>query len=126
EVGAYDRSRTLVIDPVLNFSTFLGGLREDRATGVAVDAAGNSYVTGTTFSSNFPVGAAGGFSSADTTFNAAPYNELFITRYSPEGVPQYSTFLGGSNYEESAGIAVDGQGRPTITGSTQSGGAPAV
>src|ERR1019366_3641198 len=54
EVASYDHARTLVVDPVLAYSTFLGGSSEDYATAVAVDKAGNAYITGYTCSSNFP------------------------------------------------------------------------
>jgi hypothetical protein len=54
-VGQYDRRQTLVIDPVLVYSTYLGGINSDGATGVAVDSAGNAYVVGTTNFTGFPV-----------------------------------------------------------------------
>jgi Beta-propeller repeat len=53
-VGDYDPRLPLLIDPVLAYSTFLGGLQDDSGTGIAVDAAGNAYVTGSTQSTNFP------------------------------------------------------------------------
>jgi len=67
-VGAYDRSKPLVIDPILEFSTQLGGAGDDGAHGVAVDAKGNAYVTGWTASLNFPKkGAARAFSDPGGT-----------------------------------------------------------
>jgi len=54
EVAGYDRRRELVIDPVLAYATFLGGSSDDDGSGVAVDSAGNAYITGTTFSTDFP------------------------------------------------------------------------
>ena len=53
-VGIYDASRTLVIDPVLDYSTYLGGGDDDEGKGIAVDQDGNVYITGETFSSDFP------------------------------------------------------------------------
>ena len=53
-VGAYDHSQPLVIDPVLSYSTYLGGSGDDDGYGIAVDAAGNAYVTGYTASTDFP------------------------------------------------------------------------
>src|SRR5207245_430491 len=54
-VGAYDPTRPLVIDPVLVYSTFLGGTGQDGGSGIKVDAAGDAYITGTTLGADFPV-----------------------------------------------------------------------
>ena len=54
QVGRYDHSKPLVIDPVLSYSTYLGGRARRRGYGIAVDGAGNAYVTGYTDSTNFP------------------------------------------------------------------------
>src|SRR5205807_7756010 len=54
QVGSYDHSRPLVIDPVLSYSTYLGGNGADGGTGIAVDQAGHVYVTGQTSSADFP------------------------------------------------------------------------
>src|SRR5205823_3319492 len=54
ELAAYDRTKPLVIDPSLSFSTLFGGGGSEAGTGIAVDSSGNTYVTGTTLSSNFP------------------------------------------------------------------------
>ena len=56
QVAAYDAGKPLIIDPVLVYSTYLGGSARDRGRGIAVDAAGNAYVTGTTKSTDFPHG----------------------------------------------------------------------
>ena len=53
-MGSYDPSQPLVIDPILSYSTYLGGSGDDQGDGIAVDAAGNAYVTGYTASTNFP------------------------------------------------------------------------
>src|SRR5262249_30764181 len=57
ELGSYDRSRQLIIDPVIDYTTFLGGTGNDNANTVAVDSAGNMYVAGDTTSTDFPVSA---------------------------------------------------------------------
>src|SRR5262249_31953568 len=66
QVGAYDPSRPLVIDPVLAFSTYLGGSGNDNPNGIAVDGSGNAYVTGFTDSNNFP--EASGFQGSVDAF----------------------------------------------------------
>ena len=95
-VGAYDPSRTLVIDPGLAYSTFLGGTSNEIGRGIAVDAAGNTYVTGITQSPNFPT-TTGAF---DRT-GAAPNNlDVFVTKLNPAGTARvYSTFIGGTNFD---------------------------
>ena len=113
-VAAYDPSRPLVIDPVLAYSTYLGGNDDDWGRGIAVDAAGNVYVTGQTYSTDFPIlspfqPAAGG--SYDT----------FVTKLDATGSTLlYSTYLGGSGGDRSQGIAVDAAGNAYVTGQTYS------
>ncbi len=55
-VSDYDKNKPLVIDPVLSYSTYLGGSGDDYGYGIAVDAAGAAYITGYTHSTNFPTG----------------------------------------------------------------------
>jgi hypothetical protein len=114
-VAAYDVTRPLVIDPVLVYSTYLGGSLDDEGDGIAVDASGNAYVTGVTGSTNFPT-TAGAF---DTTPNSAA--DAFVTKLNPTGsVLVYSTYLGGSNFDRGFGIAVDAAGDAYVTGVTSS------
>src|SRR5438876_470157 len=115
KVDKYDPSRPLIIDPVLIYSTYLGGSSFDVAVGIAVDAAGNAYVTGDTFSSNFPT-TAGAFQTTLDGFLAA-----FVTKLNPTGSALvYSTYLGGSAFDEGLGIAVDAAGNAYVTGDTTS------
>ncbi|MFB3921871.1 MAG: SBBP repeat-containing protein [Terriglobia bacterium] len=115
ELGPYDKSLPLVIDPALNYATFLGGNSYDAALGVAADAAGNAYVVGTTFSSDFPVTNGGTMNNGDA----------FVTKLNPAGTATvYSTFIGGSSSEDGFAIAVDGSGNAYITGDTYSGDFP--
>jgi Beta-propeller repeat len=113
EVGEYDARRALVIDPVLAYSTYLGGSGDDLAYAIAVDAAGSAYVTGYTSSIDFPT--------------AGPYqgnragNDVFVTKFSPDGASVvYSTYLGGGDDETGFGVAVDAVGSAYVAGFTSS------
>lgn len=123
-MAAYDTNQPLVIDPVLAYSTFLGGSKYDVATSIAVDSAKNVYVTGRTSSSNFPT-LAGGY---DTSFNspaATPPPDVFVTKLNAAGSARvYSTYLGGSGEDVGYGIAVDSAGNAHVTGATLSSNFP--
>ena len=113
-VASYDKNRPLVIDPELVFSTFLGGAAADQGQGIAVDSDGNIYVTGFTFSTDFPVvNPARPFSGA---------SDAFITKISLSPAPHiiYSTFLGGSVNTHGNAITIDASGHAFITGYTDS------
>ena len=111
-IGGYDATRPLIIDPVLAYSTFLGGSGTDVGHGIAVDAAGNAYVTGSTTSSNFPT--VSGFDNSSNGFD-----DVFITKINSSGSALiYSTYLGGSNVEVGEAIAVDSAGNAHVTGLT--------
>jgi hypothetical protein len=115
-VGHYDSSRPLLIDPVLTYSTYLGGVGDDDPTGVAVDSAGNAYVVGTTASADFPTA-----NGVKTTL-ASGDRDAFVTKFNPTGTAVvYSTYLGGSFSAETArDLAVDGSGHAYVTGETMS------
>jgi formylglycine-generating enzyme required for sulfatase activity len=103
----------------LVYSTFLGGSGEEHAEGVKVDGAGNAYVTGGTFSSDFPTTA----SAADTTNNGS--KDVFVAKFNASGSAlACSTYLGGSAYEEAYGIALDAAGNVYVTGRTASSNFP--
>lgn len=98
----------------LVYSTYLGGTDGDDVSGIAVDSAGNVYLTGFTQSTNFPTANA-----IQATFGGA--QDAFVTKINAAGSALvYSTYLGGSNAEAGAGIAVDGAGNVYTTGNTQS------
>ena len=110
-LGSYDPTRTLVIDPVLAYSTFLGG--GGVGYGIAVDSGGNAYVTGSTFSSEFPTTP-----GANQTATGGVY-DAFVSKFNSTGTALiYSTFLGGNNKEQGNAIAVDSDGNAYVTGST--------
>jgi uncharacterized repeat protein (TIGR01451 family) len=116
-VGAHDRRSRLVIDPVISFSTFLGGTAGEQASGVAVDSAGNVYVAGLTGSTNFPTAGALQPSQAGGT-------DAFVTKLTSGGALVYSTYLGGTGDDLGIGIAVDAAGSAYVTGRTSSSDFP--
>ncbi len=113
-IGAYDRALPLIIDPTLVYSTYLGGSGDDRGSGIAVDAQGSAYITGSTVSTNFPTK-----NPFQPTYGGSA--DAFVTKLNAAGdALLYSTYLGGSGYDRGSGIAVDAQGSAYITGSTVS------
>ncbi len=125
EISGYDPTKSLVIDPVLSYSTYLGGTDYNYATGIAVDASGNTYITGYTSSVDFPIrgGVQGVFGggSCDTEVNTAPCFDAFISKLNPQGTGLvYSTYLGGTGDDEGVRIAVDSSGEAYVAGFTDS------
>jgi hypothetical protein len=147
-VAKYDTGRPLIIDPVLVYSTYLGGTGDDKALAIAVDNAGNAYVTGYTISLNFPtINAARNFCGdngicdlyTDPTLQFGPVSDAFVakidTTKSGANSLIYSTFLGGgpefillnnaniaigSGADQGNAIAVDASGNAYVTGNTGS------
>jgi hypothetical protein len=107
-IGAYDHSRPLVIDPMLVYSTFLGGSGEDWILAAKIDSSGNFYVTGFTFSDDFPLAAP--FQSTNTEF--ANGNQIaFISELAAAGNNLvFSTYLGGSGLIFTGGTGDFAQG----------------
>jgi len=130
QVGAYDTSRPLIIDPVLAYSTYLGGSSQDDGLGVAVDGAGNAYVTGCTTSTNFPTTSGALQSTAHSVSFAftGPClgSEVFVTKLNPTGSAPlvYSTYLAGSFSDVGLAIAVDAGGNAYVAGQTNSSDFP--
>ncbi|MDX6290259.1 MAG: hypothetical protein QOH42_2058 [Blastocatellia bacterium] len=118
EVGAYDKTQPLIIDPVLIYSTFLGGSSTEQGLGVAVDSQGSAYVTGSTLSIDFPL-----LSSFQSVKDTA--EDAFVVKLNPTGTGLvYSTYLGGNGSDIANAIAVDAQGNAYVTGVTGSGNFP--
>jgi hypothetical protein len=115
EVGAYDTSRPLVIDPTLSYSTYLGGTGLDSSTDMIVDSAGNAYLTGQTSSTTFPT-----LNPFQGTYGLGP-NDAFVTKLNSSGNGLiYSTFLGGSGDDIGNSIAIDPTGNVYVIGQTSS------
>jgi len=114
-VGAYDKSRTLVIDPVVSYATYLGGNSFDQGTAIAVDAAGNAYVAGYTLSSDFPT-----LSAYDRSIGKSADVDVFVSKLNAAGTAiVWSTYLGGAGtVDRAVGIAVDSAGSAYVTGYT--------
>jgi hypothetical protein len=124
-LGAYDTGKRLVIDPVLFYSTYLGGsgFAVDQARGIAVDAGGNAYVAGGTSSIDFPT-TSGAF-RATANDPTEQTSDIFVTKLNPTGTALvYSTYLGGSDSEGAWGIAVDASGNAYVAGGTGSADFP--
>ena len=120
-LGHYDRTRQLIIDPVLVYSTYLGGsgaaTHGDQGNGIAIDSTGHAYIVGTTFSSDFPV--------SSVTFQshnyAPPRSTVFVTRLGLTGTSILnSTYLGGTGGDFGYGIALDSANNAYVTGATYS------
>ena len=137
-LGSYDHSRALIIDPVLSYASYLAGSGTDhigQSTGpgistagssqaIAIDSAGSAYVTGDTFSVDFPVtqkAYMGAPPTKTTGVQPGQWPSVFVTKFSPDGSSLvYSTYLGGEGSDYAFGIAVDSGGNAYITGQTNS------
>ncbi len=118
EIAAYDPSKPLTIDPVLSYSSFLGGNGEDEGNAIAIDSTGNAYITGSTVSSDFPTK-----NPLQASFHGI--QDAFVAKFNPatSGAASllYSTYLGSSNGNAfGLGIAVDSAGNAYVTGGTGS------
>lgn len=124
EVAAYDHTKPLIIDPVLSYSSYLGGSNDDAGNGIAVDSSGNAYVAGSTLSANFPTvtplqGTCGGCDIGAT--------DAFVAKLDAAGSSLvYATYLGGSSSDQAFAIATDSSGSVYVTGLTYSSNFPTV
>jgi len=116
-VGQYDKTMPLIIDPVLVYSTFLGGIGDDEATAIAVDSAGSAYVTGWTNSSNFPVASQGG--------SLPGGQSVFLAKLDVSGSSLvYADYIGGSYEDCPIAITLDSYNDAFITGYSYSNNFP--
>ena len=119
-VSDYDPHYALIIDPLIIYSTYLGGSNEEIGYGIAVDSKGCAYVTGYTYSTDFPT------SNAYQVENLGE-RDVFVTKLTAEGnALVYSTYLGGSTTDCGNGIVLDASGCAYVTGYTYSTDFPTV
>lgn len=119
QVAPYDSTQPLVIDPVLLYSTYLGGSGNDQPAGIAVDASGNVYIGGSTDSSDFPGSTLGSL--------PAGMDHAFVAKLDATGSNLiYADYLGGSGGDYGYAVALDGSNNVYLTGSTASGDFPMV
>lgn len=119
QLGKYDPALPLIIDPVTVFGSYLGGTGTDQPNAIAADAQGNTYVTGTTTSANFPTKGA-------TQSRYGGNTDIFVTKLDSRGAIVYSTYLGGNGIDSARAIRVDASGSVYLAGSTRSADFPAV
>ena len=118
-VGPYDPSRPLVIDPGLDYSTFVGGSNKELCHGMVLDSGGNVVVTGSTQSSSFPT-TAGAYDGGH-----AGGMDVYVFKLSTDGKTLLnSTFVGGSNDEDAYGLTLDNAGNVWVAGYTWSSNFP--
>jgi hypothetical protein len=117
-VARYDRNSPLIIDPVLAYSTYLGGSDDEGIFGIGFDQEGNIYVAGETSSLDFP--------QKDAVQNHLGGNyDAFVSKFDAQGANLiYSTYLGGTNYDHAIGLQVDGHGGVYLAGETRSSDFP--
>jgi hypothetical protein len=119
QIGQYDFTNHLVIDPVLVYSTYLGGSGTDRPMGIAVDSSGSTYIVGYTNSDDFPLATEGSLPP-----NA---NHVFIAKLDATGSNLiYADYLGGNSEDYGTGLVLDSSNNIYLTGSTQSSDFPVV
>jgi hypothetical protein len=118
-IGKYDKTKSLVIDPVLVYGTYLGGSGFDQGTGIAVDNDGNSYIAGCTDSTDFPLASSN--QTAPSSMNA------FIAKVNSSGSALvYADYIGGSSYDCASAMTLDGSDDAYLTGGTYSQDFPTV
>ena len=127
-LAEYDRSRPLVIDPVLDFLTYMGGRKMDIGWAIALDGSGNVYVAGETLSTGLPTTNAIQFGTTDfSRFRGGnnSFGDAFVAKYDTTGALQFLTYLGGRNDDGALGIAFDTNNDVVwVTGFTDSANFP--
>jgi hypothetical protein len=120
-LGEYDRNATLIIDPILVYSTFLGGTGLENGSNVAVDSFQSAYVVGSTSSTDFPL--AGGI-AGQTSYRGGSF-DAFLVKYNPSGNSiAFATYIGGSGSETATVVGIDTAGNIILGGETDSANFP--
>jgi hypothetical protein len=120
EIGDYDVSRLLIIDPVISYSTYLGGTAMSAVTGLATDGDGNLYITGWTEALDFPI------ADAVQAINKGGV-DAFVVKLNPTGDTLLNaTYIGGKGDDRATAIAVDSSNSAIVVGSTASANFPLV
>ena len=114
KIGSYDKNGALIIDPVLSYSTYLGGSAEDFGLNIATDNSGNAYVSGYTVSADFPLK---GQSVLNNNHGGV---DAFVSKFDSAGTLVYSTYLGGNGDDFGLGLTTDPSGNVYVTGQTLS------
>ena len=116
-VGAYDKAQALVIDPVLAFSTIIGGTGNDTGYDIDLDSVGNIYITGYT-------------DSPDLTYRRLHYHlgasDIYVIKLDPNGVILFSAIIGGTGNDTGKAIDLDSVGNIYLAGTTSSTDYPVV
>lgn len=127
ELGDYDRTRELIIDPVLTYATYLGGAGNEMIAAAKVDAAGNLYVAGSTTSNAFLTNSSqqAAYGGANSPLAQARFGDAFVAKLNPAGTALvYATYLGGAGDDLATALAIDATGNAYVAGATQSANFP--
>jgi hypothetical protein len=119
-LGTYDRTKSLTIDPAISYSTFLGGTNDEGIFSIKRDFEGNIYVAGETSSADYPL-------AGPVQDHVGGDYDAFVSKFDPSGSRLiYSTYLGGSAYENANGLVLDGDANVYVIGETRSSDFPLV
>jgi hypothetical protein len=123
EVGRYDETRPLVIDPILSYSTYFGATSFDAPYGIAADATGNAYIAGVAESADMP-GPTARPHTPVTGSSGGDDRDAYVAKFRPDGSVEWVTYIGGTRWDIGSAIAVGPDGDVYVAGETVSGNFP--